>query len=131
MLLATMLGVVSAQFITSYLGGGTIGTPSPGSLISLIALSNGTQAILINLLSFVVSTLIAFGISVLLLLRDKKHLQLDANQGFKITDEGIEFSDQKTVVKKDLDKTNIKKIVVACKAGVGSSAMAAGLIKKW
>lgn len=71
MVIATMLGVVSAQFVTSYLGGGTIVTPSPGSLIALIALSPGTQAILVNLLAFVVGTLVAFGISVLLLLNKK------------------------------------------------------------
>ncbi|AMK55949.1 PTS system mannitol-specific EIICBA component [Mycoplasma mycoides subsp. mycoides] len=131
MLLATMLGVVGAQFITSYLGGGTIGTPSPGSLISLIALSNGTHALLINLLSFVVGTLIAFGISVLLLLKNRKNLQSESNQGFKITDEGIEFNEQDLDQKTIKNNNDIKKIVVCCEAGVGSSAMAAGLIRKW
>ncbi|CBW53748.1 Phosphotransferase system PTS,Mannitol Permease IIBC Component [Mycoplasma mycoides subsp. capri LC str. 95010] len=131
MLLATMLGVVGAQFVTSYLGGGTIGTPSPGSLISLIALSNGTHALLINLLAFVVGTLIAFGISVLLLLKNRKNLQSESNQGFKITDEGIEFNEQNSDQKTIKNNNDIKKIVVCCEAGVGSSAMAAGLIRKW
>lgn len=113
MLLATMLGVVGAQFITSYLGGGTIGSPSPGSLISLIALSNGTHALLINLLAFVVGTLMAFGISVLLL-KDKKHLQTESNQGFKITDEGIEFSNNKNQEEK-INNSDIKKLLLLVK----------------
>ncbi|WP_028124205.1 hypothetical protein [Mesoplasma melaleucae] len=52
MLIATICGVVSAQFITSYMGGGTIATLSPGSIIALIALSPGLDAILINLLAY-------------------------------------------------------------------------------
>ncbi|PPE06648.1 PTS transporter subunit EIIC [Mesoplasma corruscae] len=134
MLIATMLGVVGSQFITSYLGGGTIATPSPGSIISLVALSPGLHALLINLLSVLVGVLIAFGISALLLITDKNKGG-DESMNFQLTDEGISFNEnkkeQENTYKKDFQWINVKTIVFACEAGMGSSAMAAGIVSKW
>ncbi|QEH61463.1 PTS mannitol transporter subunit IICB [Spiroplasma chinense] len=134
MVLATITGVVSAQFITAYLGGGTIFTPSPGSIISLIALSPGVHAILINLLSVLVGTGASFGIATLLLLTDKKRNEVNEGETFKITDEGISFGSTSTTDSssaKTFDWNNVKSIVVACEAGMGSSAMASGIIQKF
>ncbi|ARU91017.1 PTS system, mannitol-specific IIBC component, putative [Spiroplasma clarkii] len=135
MVLATMAGVVGAQFITSYFGGGTIATPSPGSIIALIALSPGVQALLINLLSFAVGAGIAFGVATPILLSDKNRNKADASTGFTISDEGITFSnnEEKPVLanNKDFSWANVKSIVVACEAGMGSSAMASGVIAKF
>ncbi|AKX34301.1 PTS system, mannitol-specific IIC component [Spiroplasma litorale] len=136
MVLATMAGVVGAQFITSYLGGGTVATPSPGSIISMIALSPGTTAILINLLAFAVGTGVSLAIASILLISDKKRNQVGSTTNFKITDEGIQFSEDvkneaNTIANSSFSWENIKTIVVACEAGMGSSAMASGIIKKW
>gem|GEM_PF-4510438 len=131
MVLSTMTGVVTAQFIASYFGGGTIMTPSPGSIISMIALSPGVQAILINLLSFAVGTGAAFGIATALLLTDKKRNAAGESASFTISDEGISFAtDETKEAHPSTLLTTIKSIVVACEAGMGSSAMASGIIKK-
>lgn len=133
MVLSTMTGVVAAQFIASYFGGGTIATPSPGSIISMIALSPGTQAILINLLSFAVGVGAAFGIATILLLTDKKRNAVGESSSFTISDEGISFSNDESSATEESSfiGDTIKSIVVACEAGMGSSAMASGIIKKW
>lgn len=132
MVISTIAGVVTAQFITSYFGGGTIATPSPGSIISLIALSPGFQAVLINLLAFFVAAAVSFLIAGTILFFESKNgvSNNDGEMNFQITDYGISFNNATTPKIVELITTEIKSIVVACEAGMGSSAMAAGLIKK-
>ncbi|WP_342269257.1 hypothetical protein [Spiroplasma endosymbiont of Aspidapion aeneum] len=134
MVLSTMAGVVSAQFITSYFGGGTIATPSPGSIISMIALSPGVHALLINLLAFVVGTGVAFVIASFMLIVSKNKGQ-STDSKITITDEGIDFGNNESIEEKSEKSSfaweKVKSIVVACEAGMGSSAMASGIIAKW
>lgn len=133
MVLSTTAGVVSAQAWTLLMGGGTSATPSPGSIISLISLSPGVHALWVNLVSVLIGTAVSFGVATAILLFNKKHSN---SEGLKInfSDEGISFEDEKqntSNIKNDNKKLkNIKKIIIACEAGLGSSAMATGIVKK-
>ncbi len=122
MILATILGSMSGLFVATITGAGLVAPPSPGSILAYLAvtppggfipmlLTVGTAA----LVSFLVaSALLKFGRG-----SDDSEEEEAAAEMFEALGDGT------AVLGSD-----ITKIVIACDAGMGSSVMVSGQMKK-
>lgn len=136
MVFATMGGLAVSLFLQVILGGGLIGVASPGSLIN-IALMTPKDAIFANFVSILAGFIVSALIGCLLLKVFPPNADADPTLDFTVGDRKVKsVSDYQTKANanglnelKDL-KHNIKKIVVACDSGMGSSAMGASVLKE-
>lgn len=127
---ATMGGLAVSLFLQVLMGGGLIGVASPGSLIN-IAIMTPKDAIVANFVSilagFIVSTLIA-----LFLLKTFAGGKDDDLEEFNVGGRQVKsVANFVPAVGETIAKTTskIKKIIVACDSGMGSSAMGASVLK--
>ncbi|MEC0239886.1 PTS mannitol transporter subunit IICBA [Paenibacillus dokdonensis] len=143
LILAAMAGGVTGTFTFSLLNAGLVGPPSPGSIIAYLAMAPRGE-ILPVLSGVVTAAIVSFVVAALLLKTSKK------------TDEDEEDLEEATKRMKDMKsagtpstgavaatatvavdadeghkrKEEVQKIVFACDAGMGSSAMGASILRK-
>jgi PTS system mannitol-specific IIC component len=121
LVLAVIAGGMSGVFTFNLLGAGLIATPSPGSIIALLAMTpkGGLFPVLAGVL---VSTVVTFIVASFFIKKDSANdASLEAARA-KVGSMKAESKGQKA--------TKVKKIVVACDAGMGSSAMGATTLRK-
>ena len=121
LVLAVIAGGMSGVFTFSLLGAGLIATPSPGSILALIAMSpkGGLLPVLAGVL---VSAAVSFVVASFFIKRSSdKDSDLEAAR--------VAVSNMKAESKGKFTGT-VRKIVVACDAGMGSSAMGATTLRK-
>ncbi|MCI9076790.1 MAG: PTS mannitol transporter subunit IICB [Dorea sp.] len=131
-LLGPILGNMAALAILSVFSGGAVAAVSPGSLIALIAMSP-KGGLFINVASYVIAGAISFAVVSFFLIRDKSEesdeigaaLSADISQAsaVPVSSESPEAGITSAV------KRKIEKVVFACDAGMGSSAMGASILK--
>lgn len=131
MIFAVIAGGMSGVFTFNILGAGLIGPPAPGSILAYIAMT--PKGGFLQVMSGVaIATVVSFLVASVIIKRTKDTSEdglssaQSAVKDMKATSKGQASS----TVKSALIKTNIRKIVVACDAGMGSSAMGATLLKK-
>ncbi len=119
LILAVIAGGASGVLTFSLLGAGLVATPSPGSIFALLAMTarGGHFAVIAGVL---VSTAVSFLVSAYFIKKSSS----------KIDDEALTEAKERAVELKGtgttaMSRESIRKIVVACDAGMGSSAMAA------
>ena len=112
LIIAPILGSASAIFVYSVLGSGLVAPASPGSVIAVIAMAPKGK-ILIILLGVFVATIVSFLVSSPIIKRMAQ--QETGNNPEEIKSAGVQHT----------GKTDIRKIIFACDAGMGSSAMGA------
>lgn len=137
LLLAVIFGGMSGVFTLVLMGGGLVAPASPGSILAIAAVTPPEGlAYLANFTAVFVATAVSFVISAVVLKSSKQ------------TDEGIEkatkkmeqMKGKKSSISQEIIPTatansgvfpeNVQKIVFACDAGMGSSAMGASLLRK-
>ncbi len=127
LLLAAIAGGASGIFTLNLLGGGLVSPASPGSIISVLAMTprNGYIPVILGVL---VATAVSCIVAVPLLKIFGKDEDMEAAkqmvQDMKTASKGIK---KETV---SIDSANVKNIVFACDAGMGSSAMGATVLRK-
>lgn len=124
LIIAMILGGMSGVFTLTLFNAGLSSPASPGSIIAVLAVTpkgfmTGVMA------SVVVSAIVTF-ITASILLKSTKNS--DKNLESAQADMIAMKSESKGA--KTFDFANVKKIIVACDAGMGSSAMAAGVLRK-
>ena len=119
LLLAVIAGGMSGVLVFSILGAGLVATPSPGSIIALAGMAPKGELLPV-LAGVTVSTIVSFLVASFFVKTSKE------------SDEDLSLEDakEKMVALKGTQKKNVSKIIVACDAGMGSSAMGAGQLKK-
>jgi PTS system mannitol-specific IIC component len=123
---ATMGGIATSLALFVMLDGGTVATPSPGSIFAIVALTpNG--ALVGNLVGFFGGMVVSFLIGAVLLKFGRGKGVAEADLADGSAEERDSFN--RTLLESDLSSTAIRKIVVACDAGMGSSAMGASILK--
>lgn len=141
LILALIVGGMSGVLTTLILKGGLIAVPAPGSIIAMLAVTP-KGGFVATISSVVVATVVTFLIASIFVKRapeedledaieksksnkitnsDNSSSNNNANNAVEVTE--ISFEDA-------IKKLEIKKIVVACDAGMGSSAMGATVLKK-
>lgn len=127
LLLAAIAGGVSGTFIFNLLGAGLTGPASPGSIIAVLMMcpKGGWLPVLAGV---VISCVVAFVISIPLIRFFGKEKSLE---------DAVSQKDAMKRQSKGLDAVEsasasvvVKKVVFACDAGMGSSAMGASILKK-
>lgn len=115
-------------FLFSLFEVGNVAPPALGSIFAILAVTRRTS-ILPALLVIFISTLVSFGISAVIVRFEKE----DVTEVEMTQDEGQKEEIEEDVYTEEivgLGNLNINKIVFACDAGQGSSAMGATLLRK-
>nr|PZN68222.1 MAG: PTS mannitol transporter subunit IIBC [Bacillota bacterium] len=115
--LAVMAGGVAGTFVFTITGAGLVATPSPGSIFAEIAMAP-KGGLLPVLLGIFVAAAVSFAVAIPCVRRYAQHA----------TDEDLEEAKATTAALKG--KGGVRKIVFACDAGMGSSAMGASILRR-
>lgn len=130
LIVAAILGGASGIFTFSILDAGLVAVASPGSIIALLGMTPRGH-FLGTIAGVTVATVVSFVVSVFLLKFFDKGDDLETAQqkskNMKISKDTTYFP---KAFQPMLDGVQIKKIVFACDAGMGSSAMGATVLKK-
>lgn len=127
LLLAAIAGGASGIFTLNLFGGGLVSPASPGSILTVLAMTprNGYVAVILGVL---VATVVSCVVAVPLLKIFGKDEDINSAKekvkDMKLASKGL-LND-----KTNTDVSNIKNIVFACDAGMGSSAMGATVLRK-
>ncbi len=105
-------------------GNALVGPPSPGSVFALTLMSTKGMGIFLTLCSIIVSAAVSFAVGALIIRRDASETDdLEAAQA-SVAASKAEAKGQTPVV-----AGAVRLIVVACDAGMGSSAMGASVLR--
>ncbi|QIE02241.1 PTS mannitol transporter subunit IICBA [Buchnera aphidicola] len=127
LIISLILGSMCSIFILVFLQGGLISTASPGSILSILAMTP-KGCYLTNMISVFCAFLVSF-ISAALLLKFQYKINHD-NKNFQ---NHQNINDSKVLINNsnnNFDSNIIKTIIVACDAGMGSSALGASILRK-
>jgi mannitol PTS system EIICBA or EIICB component len=131
LIVAAILGGMSGVFTFVLLGGGLQAIASPGSILAILAATPG-GAYMANIAGVLVATIVSFAVASLILKTGKEKAE-DIEEASKKMQE---MKGKKSSVANTLTTNqgampdNVQKIVFACDAGMGSSAMGASLLRK-
>ncbi|MDF7670521.1 PTS mannitol transporter subunit IICBA [Orbaceae bacterium ESL0721] len=121
LIIAVILGGMAGIFTLTLFNAGLTAPASPGSIFAVLSMAKGSYVGVT--LSVIAATIVSFIVSAILLKTTKSSAKsLD------------EAKSDMVALKKgrsaNFDLKNVKKIIVACDAGMGSSAMGAGVLRK-
>lgn len=136
LLIAAVLGGMSGITILMLFNSGLVSIASPGSIIPILLLTASDSYIGV-IVSVLVATIVSFVISGVLLKFDKS----DSSDLSSATNDMEEMKGKKSrasqfLISNDIDLEsdtsldNVKHILFACDAGMGSSAMGASIVRK-
>lgn len=124
-LLAVIAGGMSGVFVNSFMGSGLVSAASPGSIIAILGMC-AKDSYLGVILSVLVATVVSFAIAMVILKFSNKGTDDDA-----LSEAAATVSAMKQEAKGKLESaSSLSKIVFACDAGMGSSAMGATTLTK-
>lgn len=130
LLLAVIGGGASGIFTFSLFNTGLVATPSPGSIFAYLAMTPRGNYLGV-FAGILISTAVSFAIASLLIKRSVARgdtMEFESAQSKVRDQKGRELHMDKK--DKNLSAANVNKIVFACDAGMGSSAMGAGKLRK-
>ncbi len=132
LLIAVILGGMTGVFTLSLLGGGLVSPASPGSILAVLAMTP-KGAYFANIAAVIAAFAVSFIIASILL------KSMKAKEGDDLDEATRRIKDMKAQSKGMAapvtagatgDLSAVRKIIVACDAGMGSSAMGAGVLRK-
>ncbi|ACT15179.1 MULTISPECIES: PTS mannitol transporter subunit IICBA [Pectobacterium] len=129
LIIAVILGGMTGVFTLSVLGGGLVSPASPGSILAVLAMTP-KGAYFANLAAIAAAFAVSFIVSAILL-KSTKQKEEDLSDATRRVQE-MKASAKGTAASAGVsgDMSTVRKIIVACDAGMGSSAMGAGVLRK-
>ena len=124
LILAVIAGGASGVFIFNLFNAGLVATPSPGSIFALLAMTP-KGSFLGVLLGVLISTAVSFLVASIFVKSSSKNF--DKDELDKATEKMTQLKN--TSRESALIDEEVNKIVFACDAGMGSSAMGASLLR--
>lgn len=126
LIIAMILGGMTGVFTLTLFGSGLSSPASPGSIIAILAVTPKASMLGVSI-SVIAAATVSFLVSVVLLKTTK-----NADKSFEdAQSDVIAMKDESKGLKTEtFNLGNVTKIVVACDAGMGSSAMGAGVLSK-
>ncbi len=130
---AVILGGMSGVFTLVLLGGGLLAPASPGSILAILAVTpHHAGTYVANIVGVLVAGIVSFVISLFILKTGKQQdeniedaaKKMQEMKGKKSSVSNVFTSNPGTMPE------NVNKIIFACDAGMGSSAMGASLLRK-
>ncbi|CAI1851553.1 EIICBA-Mtl [Serratia ficaria] len=131
LLLAVILGGMTGVFTLTLLNGGLVSPASPGSILAILAMTP-KGAYFANIAAVVAAFAVSFVVAAFLLKTSKVKEDDDLEEATRRMQEMKSQSKGGAAAQAavDGDLTTVRKIIVACDAGMGSSAMGAGVLRK-
>ncbi len=136
LLLAVILGGMTGVFTLTLLNGGLVSPASPGSILAVLAMTP-KGAYFANVAAIVAAFAVSFVVSSILLKTSKAKEEDDIEiatqrmREMKAQSKGQPVAGAPVVADaSSVDVSHVRKIIVACDAGMGSSAMGAGVLRK-
>ncbi|ENE4831351.1 PTS mannitol transporter subunit IICBA [Klebsiella michiganensis] len=133
LILAVILGGMTGVFTLTILNGGLVSPASPGSILAVLAMTP-KGAYFANIAAIIAAMAVSFVVAAVLLKTSKVKEEDDIEaatrrmQDMKAQSRGGATPLAAGDVANDL--SHVRKIIVACDAGMGSSAMGAGVLRK-
>ncbi|HBT14145.1 MAG TPA: PTS mannitol transporter subunit IICBA, partial [Erwinia persicina] len=133
LILAVILGGMTGVFTLTLLNGGLVSPASPGSILAVLAMTP-KGAYFANIAAIFAAFAVSFVVSAILLKTSKVKEDDDIEaasrrvQEMKAQSKGQSGTPAADGLHGDL--SHVRKIIVACDAGMGSSAMGAGVLRK-
>ncbi|MEI2266740.1 PTS mannitol transporter subunit IICBA [Erwinia sp. CGal63] len=135
LIIAVILGGMTGVFTLTLLNGGLVSPASPGSILAVLAMTP-KGAYFANIAAIVAAFAVSFVVSAVLLKTSKVKEDDDIEAAARRVNEMKAQSKGQTVSTASAtdgingDLSHVRKIIVACDAGMGSSAMGAGVLRK-
>lgn len=132
-LILAAIGGVTGTFLFTTLGGGLKAAASPGSILAILLVS-AKDAYFGNIVGVLGAAVVSFIIAAIILKNDKSTGdELEAKQAqmqaMKAQSKGQSMPEAEDAHESVKSYANVKKIIFACDAGMGSSAMGASLLR--
>lgn len=131
LLLAAMAGGVSGVFTFNLFNAGLVAAPSPGSIFALLAMTPKGNYVGV-LAGVLVATAVSFAVAALILKTSKEtdeDLSTATAKMEEMKGKKSSVSSALTTAPAAVNPDNVNKIVFACDAGMGSSAMGASILR--
>lgn len=132
LILAVILGGMTGVFTLTIPGGGLVSPASPGSILAVLAMTP-KGAYFANIAGVCAAMAVSFVVSAILLKTSKVKEEDDIEAATRrMQDMKAESKGASPLSAGDVtnDLSHVRKIIVACDAGMGSSAMGAGVLRK-
>lgn len=134
LLLAVIAGGVSGTATFQLLHVGLKATASPGSIFAILLMTpKGIGNFVGVLTGILVAAVVSFVIAAIILGRSKDDIDLAAaqaaNKARKAESKGLAVEGEEAAPAVAGDFSNVKQVIFACEAGMGSSAMGASLLR--
>ena len=126
LIIALIIGGMSGVLTTLILKGGLIAVPAPGSIIAMLAVTP-KGGFIATIGSVLISAIITFLLSSIFVKKSHSEENLEEAIEKSKSNKSLNSNDTEN---KEKNIIKINKIVVACDAGMGSSAMGATILKK-
>lgn len=133
LIIAAICGGVTGTFLFTILNGGLKSVASPGSIIAIL-LASPKESIIGNIIGVLGAAAVSFIIAAIILKNDKSTGdELAAKQAqmktMKAESKGQAMPNEQTAQDSVKSYADVKKVIFACDAGMGSSAMGASLLR--
>ncbi|WP_373714026.1 PTS mannitol transporter subunit IICB [Streptococcus sp.] len=126
--LAVIAGGVTGTFVNQLLGSGLTGAASPGSIIAILGMAaKGSHLSVI--LGVLAGAVVSFLVASVILKADKSEGESLEEAQVATQAAKAQAKGQAAPVSAEINTDNIKQIIFACDAGMGSSAMGASLLR--
>lgn len=131
LIIAVILGGMTGVFTLGLLNGGLISPASPGSILAVLAMTP-KGAYFANITAIVAAFAVSFVVSVILLKSTKNKTEDDLGDATRRMQEmkSSAKGGDRAAAGVSGDLSTVRKIIVACDAGMGSSGMGAGVLRK-
>ena len=130
---AVMAGGVTGTFVNNMLGSGLKAPASPGSIIAILSMMPKGIGNFLEVLAGVISAAaVSFFVSALILKNDKSMVDdsaLESAQAELASNKAVAKGQAPVATDTEIVAANIKHIIFACDAGMGSSAMGASILR--
>lgn len=135
LIIAVILGGMTGVFTLTVLNGGLVSPASPGSILAILAMTP-KGAYFANIAAIAAAFAVSFVVSAILLktskIKEDDDIEAAARrvQDMKAQSKGQSGAAVTAADGLNSDLSHVRKIIVACDAGMGSSAMGAGVLRK-
>ncbi|WP_373472039.1 PTS mannitol transporter subunit IICB [Carnobacterium alterfunditum] len=140
--LAVMAGGVAGTFTNTVFNSGLVAAASPGSIIAVLAMTPRGSYLGV-IMGVVVAAVVSFLVAMVILKSDKSEVAIEEDnfstkvnesQSRKAESKGVNQTSTTPMMAADdtatVGQKDIKRIIFACDAGMGSSAMGASIMRK-
>ncbi|MBK4831994.1 PTS mannitol transferase subunit IIB [Enterococcus faecium] len=127
--LSVIGGGMSGSFIFQLMDAGLRAPASPGSIIEILAMTPFNSYLPV-ILGVIVAAAVSFGISAVILKADAKDTNEDFEKSVQETKAAKQASKGAQGIPQGTALSGVQKIIFACDAGMGSSAMGASILRK-